>query len=157
MPDSNPFSVVFRIQFGYHLSKYLSKYIRKHLLPQLRSCSSEPDRFKPPSKCCTSKNIRQRTGPYILIIAETCRRSVLSQYNEEVLSMKEANGVAKTRELKYRKSVEPAPPPNAGDADETRPRPPPPKRGVGQLQQPRTPPPPALPKQAERRAGKGRK
>ena len=37
-------------------------------------------------------------------------QTLLSQYHEELLSLKEASGVAKTRELKFRKSIEPPPP-----------------------------------------------
>ena len=124
MPDSNPFSFVFHWpcqclqNLVNHLSKYFFKYISNFLFSLGRSCSSKSNHFKPPSKSSTSKNIRQWTGPCVLIIAETCRRCG-TQYYEEVQSMKGASRLAKTRELKYRKSIEPAsqplplPPPNA--------------------------------------------
>ena len=64
------------------------------------------------------KNILPRTGPCILIIAET----LLSHYHEELLSLKEASGVEKTRELKFCKSIEPPPlPEDASGRDPTQP------------------------------------
>ena len=47
-------------------------------------------------------------------------QTLLSQYYEEILTIKGASGVAKTRELKFRKSIDrleppPPPPPDVGD------------------------------------------
>ena len=63
--------------------------------------------------------------------------------------MKEASGVAKTRELKFRKSIEPPPlPEDASGRDPT-----PPRSSPGHEPEPG----PASPKQADKRAGKGKK
>ena len=68
-----PFFFVFRLSclqtLVIHLSKKLSEYILKLLPPRGWNYSSEPDHFQPPSKSSTSQNIRQRTRPYILILA----------------------------------------------------------------------------------------
>jgi len=83
---------------------------------------------------------------------------VLTEYYEEVLNMKGAGGDAKPRELKFRRSVYPAPPPALaeGDRDPTPPpdaeADPPPAAGED--------PPPAAPARAApspAKAGKGRK
>ena len=41
--------------------------------PRWKSCSCEPGLFKTPSRPATRKIIQQATGPYILIIAGSCR------------------------------------------------------------------------------------
>ena len=119
-------------------------------------CSSEPGRFKTHSKSSTSKNIRPRTGPCILIIAET----MLSHYHEELLSLKEASGVAKTRELKFRnfESQEHRASASARGCQWPRPHPAPRPRSRSASSPGREPESgPASPKQADKRAGKGKK
>ena len=123
----------------------------------ISSCSSEPDRFN------TLEEIYIKEHPTADGTIHPDHRldlhSLLFPYCDELLSIKGASGVAKTRELKYHKSVELAPPPPrlclslsiipAMPVAKTQPSPPPLKRRAGPLARTRDPSPQASPKPAE--------
>jgi hypothetical protein len=104
----------------------------------------------------TYKDVHRSTGGILNSAYRHDLQKVLTEYYEEVLNMKGAGGAAKPRELKFRRSVDPAPPLAEGDRDPTPPpdaeADPPPAAGAD--------PPPAAPERvapSPAKAGKGRK